>query len=261
MSHPILPGENGKDLPSNYNFDLLGRKRRPSSGGGSGCNFNGNKGGKYRTDETGRTFFDLQLINVGYHHSYNINCGGGGPPEGGHPIGGGINKPILGGGLHQQGGQQQEGQHHEGGLFANRPILSMLLGNRPLQGLFSQSQLQSQSQTGGQGINSNIPMTPVTQPTNPGGGMVTPVGPDPITDPDDTIYNDNIKPVHEDHDPVTDPYNNKLPPGQYLVASHPVFGTHTQDLSEFDYINPFKIHKKFKEEVTDFFSDLFAFRR
>lgn len=34
------------------------------------------------------------------------------------------------------------------------------------------------------------------------------------TDPDDVIYSDELKPVHEDYDPITDPYiSNKLPSG------------------------------------------------
>lgn len=78
------------------------------------------------------------------------------------------------------------------------------------------------------------------------------------TDPDDIIYNDD-KPVHEDHDIITDPYSTK--PGQYLVASHPWFGTYTQDLSEFDHLNPFKIQSQIKDEVKDFLGELFSFGR
>ncbi|XP_060522440.1 uncharacterized protein LOC132699632 isoform X2 [Cylas formicarius] len=48
------------------------------------------------------------------------------------------------------------------------------------------------------------------QPTRP---QVAPPPPTTTIDPDDIIYNDEIKPVHEDYDPVTDFYNNKLPPG------------------------------------------------
>lgn len=92
--------------------------------------------------------------------------------------------------------------------------------------------------------------------------VVTPAAPDlvtePTVDPDDIIYNDDVKPVHEDPD-VTGPHTtNKLPPGQYLVASHPLLGTFTQDLSD---LNPFKVHKQFGQEVVDFFGELFAFRR
>lgn len=44
---------------------------------------------------------------------------------------------------------------------------------------------------------------PVTQPP-----LVT------TTDPDDVIYSDELKPVHEDYDPINEPYvQNKLPPG------------------------------------------------
>ncbi|KAJ8959137.1 hypothetical protein NQ318_022396 [Aromia moschata] len=335
-SRAILIEENGKDLPSNSNFDLLARIKRPQTGGGgAGCNFNGIRKGKPRTDASGRTFFDLQFVNVGYNYNYDIHCGGGGSLPGRRgrmPKYGGIRKigvivkclrnNAAGpkswkqarrvktiGGHFQQGGQDGE---HQGG---NRPILSALFGNRPLQGIFSQTQTQTQTgiisdtisgltsllpkpqdigQGLGEGISSFVSTLPqigqsfqsllpsfenfqfpslpsfpspmqgaqVPPTSAPGTGSVTPVGPDQVTDPDDTIYNDDIKPVHEDHDPVTDPHlTNKLPPGQYLVASHPLLGTHTQDLSDFDYLNPFKIHKQIANEVVDFLGDLFAFRR
>ncbi|KAG5886001.1 hypothetical protein JTB14_025395 [Gonioctena quinquepunctata] len=153
----------------------------------------------------------------------------------------------------------------------------MILANRPLQGLFSQSSSQSQSQSGifsdvvsgfssllptpqqfGQGLGdgissfvqtlpqigqsfqsllpnfddfhlpsfpsfpqggqSGVPSNPVTSrpiiTTTPASVFPNPeVGTDPV-DPDDIIYSDEIKPVHEDHDLVTDPYtNNRLRPG------------------------------------------------
>lgn len=79
------------------------------------------------------------------------------------------------------------------------------------------------------------------------------------TDPDDIIYNDELKPVHEDHDLITDPYSTR--PGQYLVASHPWLGTYAQDFSAFQQLNPFKTHPQIKDEVKDFFGDLFSFGR
>lgn len=81
-------------------------------------------------------------------------------------------------------------------------------------------------------------------------------------DPDDIIYNDENKPVHEDHDLITDPYSSGVSkPGQYLVASHPWFGTYTEDVSEFDHLNPFKLPGRIKHEVKDFLKELFTFRR
>lgn len=94
LSQAILQEETGKDLPNNYNnYDILARRRRPfgggGAGGGSGCNFNG----KPKTAGSGRTFFDLQFINVGYNENYEINCGG----PGGHPIATAVEKPTVGG--------------------------------------------------------------------------------------------------------------------------------------------------------------------
>ncbi|XP_018570921.1 uncharacterized protein LOC108910703 isoform X2 [Anoplophora glabripennis] len=328
VSQAILYEEVGKHLPTNYNnHDILARRRHPLGGGGaggsSGCNFNGIRG-RPKVTGSGRTFFDLQFLNVGYHENYEINCGSGHPvaTAGAGSTGLGGQKPLLG----SLGGGQGGGH---GGIFSNKPskpILSMILANRPLQGIFSQSQSQTQTQTGilgdalsgfvgllpkphdiGQGLgdgissfiqtlpqigqsfqsllpsfeNFQLPSLPSLPPFVQAGSqsmaisgssppvtqspippaVVTPAAPDlvtePTVDPDDIIYNDDIKPVHEDPD-VTGPHTtNKLPPGQYLVASHPLLGSYTQDLSEFDYLNPFKIHKKFGEEVADFFSSLF----
>lgn len=84
------------------------------------------------------------------------------------------------------------------------------------------------------------------------------------TDPDDIIYNDENKPVHEDHDLITDPVISSggvSKPGQYLVASHPLLGTYTEDVSEFDFLNPFKLPGRIKHEVKDFLQELLTFRR
>lgn len=54
---------------------------------------------------------------------------------------------------------------------------------------------------------------------------------------------------------VTDPFKR---PGQYLVASHPLFGSSTFHLSSF---NPVKFYQGLAEEVEEFFEDLFNFRR
>lgn len=79
-------------------------------------------------------------------------------------------------------------------------------------------------------------------------------------DPDDVIYNDEIRPVNEDHDLITDPYSSGLSkPGQYLIASHPWFGTHIQDLSP--QLNPFRIPGQIRDEVKDFVGNLFTFGR
>ncbi|KAL1494461.1 hypothetical protein ABEB36_010059 [Hypothenemus hampei] len=69
------------------------------------------------------------------------------------------------------------------------------------------------------------------------------------TDPDDIIFNDEIKPVHEDHDLITDPYttNDKfladnLPSGQYLLVSSPHLGlSHALDLTPINPTNLFNI--------------------
>lgn len=94
VNQAILQEETGKDLPTNYNnYDILARRRRPfgggGAGGGSGCTFNG----KPKGVGSGRTFFDLQFLNVGYHQNYEINCGG----AGGHPIATAVDKPDTGG--------------------------------------------------------------------------------------------------------------------------------------------------------------------
>lgn len=170
ISRAILDEEIGKDLPTNYNNnDILARRRIPLGGGGvggsSGCNFNGIR--RPKATGSGRTFFDLQFFNVGYHQNYEINCGG----TGGHPIatavsgsvGSGGHKPLLGKGDMKTKKQTifkiaymsviggHGGGVGQGGIFSNKPskpILSMILGNRPLQGIFSQSQSQTQTQTG-----------------------------------------------------------------------------------------------------------------
>lgn len=61
---------------------------------------------------------------------------------------------------------------------------------------------------GSQGGNSSS--QPISTPI-----VTTPLPVGTTTDPDDIIYNDPIKPVHEEHDEITDPYsNNKLPPSK-----------------------------------------------
>ncbi|XP_074040963.1 uncharacterized protein isoform X2 [Leptinotarsa decemlineata] len=309
ISHNIRPEEDGKHLNNNFQEDYQSRRRRPSSGA-SGCNFNGGKGGRYKSDATGRTFFDLAFLNVGYNYQYNINCGqpGGGagihpnegvlgghkpalgghkPGLGGHKPGLGAHKPGLGGhkpifGGHKPGlgGHEPTGDSgdHSDGFLPHRPILSMILTNKPLQTLFGQSSSQSgifgdvissvagllpTPQQFGQGLGDGITSFVQTIPQIgqsfqsllpnfgdfqfpnlpsllPGGQGLVPtrpviprptpapapaptfapttvfpnpdVGPDPV-DPDDIIYSDETKPVHENHDLVTDPYNNRLRPG------------------------------------------------
>ncbi|KAJ8972692.1 hypothetical protein NQ317_001713 [Molorchus minor] len=241
---------------------------RPRAVGELGATSTEYEKGRPRTDATGRTFFDLQFINVGYNYNYNVNCDGGSATStGGGNLQKPPHKPILGG-LFQSTNQDTGGQ--QGG---NKPLLSLLFGNGDLQGGSSQSQTQTQTgiisgtisglasllpkpQDVGQGLGEGIssfphylrynqcspkipPLTPDYQQvarapyTQPGASVpsqgVTPAGPDQATEPDpDTIYNDDsVKPVHEPHDPVTDPHlTNKLPPGQYLVASHPLLGVY-----------------------------------
>lgn len=104
----------------------------------------------------------------------------------------------------------------------------------------------------GGSIPSNPPVTSAPLPTQT------------TTDPDDIIYNDNdeFKPVHETHDPITDPYSSEVnKPGQYLIASHPWFGTYTQHLSGFADLNPFKAHEQIRQEVKEFLGELLSFRR
>ncbi|KAJ8922910.1 hypothetical protein NQ315_001452 [Exocentrus adspersus] len=263
--HAILREELGKDLPTNSNNnDILSRKRRPLAGaaggaaGGSGCNFNGVK--RRPKAGQGRTFFDLQFLNVGYYHTYNINCGGAPGYPGQQPV---------------QGGHGSAVQSQAGTLGHKKPILSMILANRPLQGLLSDTQ-NMQTQTGiiadtisslasllpkpaevgqglGEGISSFIqtipqigqsfqtllpsfdnfqfpslpsmpPLTEAGSSSSAGSGVpvpgpssptVTHTPPDPITEPTvdpDIIYNDSVKPVHEDPDIVAGGPPNKLPP-------------------------------------------------
>ncbi|KAG5878188.1 hypothetical protein JTB14_028204 [Gonioctena quinquepunctata] len=131
ISHSILLEENGKFLNHDFQDENLGRRRRPSSGSSSGCNFNGRKGVIYKTDGTGRTFVDLAFLNVGYNYQYNIDCGGAGNGQGDYPSNIG-NKPGLG--IHKPG----QGNHKPG----HRPILGsqkpILGGNKPT-GTFSES--------------------------------------------------------------------------------------------------------------------------
>ncbi|XP_048519438.1 keratin, type I cytoskeletal 9 [Dendroctonus ponderosae] len=82
------------------------------------------------------------------------------------------------------------------------------------------------------------------------------------TDPDDVIYSDELKPVHEDYDPITDPYiSNKLPPGvltpgQYLVVSNPHLGSYTHDISAF---NPTNLYNKLQQGVMEALDEFGSF--
>lgn len=108
ITHGINPDENSKDLPNSINNeDYLRRRKRPlsqgpGSGYPSGCKF-GPKGGTYKTDGQGRTFFDLAYLNFNNNQQYNINCGNVGS---GHP---GDN------GVHESPGTNQQGGHKPGG--------------------------------------------------------------------------------------------------------------------------------------------------
>ncbi|CAH1963246.1 unnamed protein product [Acanthoscelides obtectus] len=47
---------------------------------------------------------------------------------------------------------------------------------------------------------------------------------------------------------------SKIPPGQYLVASHPWFGTHTHDVTGLaDVFNPFKLVEEAAEALVGLF--------
>ncbi|RZC34693.1 hypothetical protein BDFB_008246 [Asbolus verrucosus] len=222
-----------------------------------------------RSNPQGRTFFDwsFQHIDVNYNYNYNINCGGGGggvQHEGGN--GGGPNKPILQGilqginnrppgeGLFGPNGPFTFVQSQVQNIVANGQGLGSLL---PEGGIFNGEGLGSLLPEGGlfngQGISSlfenglfsNIFNRPPSPP--PGGPSyeVTTAKPDG-QDPDDIIYNDE-KPVHEDHDDVVpDNYNR---PGQYIVASNPIFGQHVYDLPDF---NPNKAIRQFNRELNRF---------
>ncbi|XP_074040966.1 uncharacterized protein isoform X5 [Leptinotarsa decemlineata] len=246
ISHNIRPEEDGKHLNNNFQEDYQSRRRRPSSGA-SGCNFNGGKGGRYKSDATGRTFFDLAFLNVGYNYQYNINCGqpGGGagihpnegvlgghkpalgghkPGLGGHKPGLGAHKPGLGGhkpifGGHKPGlgGHEPTGDSgdHSDGFLPHRPILSMILTNKPLQTLFGQS--SSQSGIFGDVISSVAGLLPTPQQFGQGLG-------DGITSFVQTIPQigqsfQSLLPNFGDFQfpnlpsLLPDPYNNRLRPG------------------------------------------------
>ncbi|XP_030751676.1 translation initiation factor IF-2-like isoform X1 [Sitophilus oryzae] len=116
----------------------------------------------------------------------------------------------------------------------------------------------SQSQSQAQGGFTNGPINSFNRPPTykPPVSTLPPIAatspaPTLTTDPDDIIYNDEIKPVHEDYDPVLDIYNNKLPPGytppgQYLVFSNPHLGSYTQDLGIF---NPTNLYNKLQQGI------------
>ncbi|XP_050499233.1 uncharacterized protein LOC126879925 isoform X2 [Diabrotica virgifera virgifera] len=331
VGHTIPPGENGKDLPNNFHLEQYqSRIKIPTGSGaasGSGCKFGKKPVKIYKTDGNGKTFLDIQYINVGYNYEYNINCGTVGGSESQYPsqddnaitYGGGHkpHRPIFGGhhkpgfGNHHKPGignhHKPLGGNHQGTASEdtdldethntnrpNRPFLSNFFGNRPFQNIFGQSHQSSEAQQPGvfnnivnsftsilpspqdfgQGLGDGISSFILTIPQigqsfqsllpnfgNFFGGAPSvqniPNPPSPV-DPGDMTYNDEIKPVHEEHDPVTDPYKNRLRPGQYLVASHPLFGSATFDLSP---INPIKLYQQFTDEVADYFGDFFKFRR
>ncbi|XP_030751677.1 glycine-rich protein DOT1-like isoform X2 [Sitophilus oryzae] len=207
----------------------------------------------------------------GHGHKPIGNHGGGGhrPPFGGHRPGGGQHGGGGGlfggsGGHHRPGGNGGGGGWFGGLWGGNRPHEGSqnhgsgggpFGGNRPIR---PQNAGGSQSQSQAQGGFTNGPINSFNRPPTykPPVSTLPPIAatspaPTLTTDPDDIIYNDEIKPVHEDYDPVLDIYNNKLPPGytppgQYLVFSNPHLGSYTQDLGIF---NPTNLYNKLQQGI------------
>ncbi|XP_050302454.1 uncharacterized protein LOC126740465 [Anthonomus grandis grandis] len=290
------------------------RKKRPGysgNGGNSPCNFGGGYS-RPRSEELGRTFFDLQYFNFEQNYHYNINCGGGGnypahtPSQINKPISdnlsqighkplGGHHKPIL----HKPGGHENgfegiiggNGGHKPGGLGSfggggghkphkplgggifNRPGgifggnndnegASTAPYNGPFAGIFpSPPQVANGFSQGiqtfigtipaiGQSFQSILPNfndfqfsqrpqlfnpagssnKPFNNYNRPQGGTSPPYVsttiPTTTIDPGDIIYSDQIKPVHEDYDPITDPYfKDRRPPNNRYYGRQQDVGT------------------------------------
>ncbi|CAH1106427.1 unnamed protein product [Psylliodes chrysocephalus] len=172
------------------------------------------------------------------------------PGFGGHhkPIFGGHHKPGFGGNHKPDAGfnpgfGQKPGHHGSG--HTNRPFLSALFGNRPqhsdsqetnepsVANNFATSSIFPSPQEFGQGLGDGISSFVQTIPQIaqsfqsllpnfdnfqwPQFGSLFPGQNAPNTplveNPSSIVPNDEIKPVHEEHDPITDPYKLRLRTG------------------------------------------------
>ncbi|XP_063915566.1 uncharacterized protein LOC135131652 isoform X2 [Zophobas morio] len=130
------------------------------------------------------------------------------------------------------------------GLFNGQGILS-LFENGLFSGIFDNNRPSNPSFPSSPSRPPSVPSRPPSVPSRPPVIITTPK-PD-VQDPDDIIYNDE-KPVHEDHDDVfPDQYNR---PGQYLVASNPIFGDYVYNLNgNGNGYNRNRITRQFNREI------------
>lgn len=118
-------------------------------------------------------------------------------------------------------------------LPSNLPSLGDVFGS--FLSLLPQNGLGDIFGGGGSNFAGQIPQLPQNRPIN--NNTPKPAIPVTTTDPDDTIYNDDSKPVNEDYDPVVpDKYTN-LQPGQYITASNPIFGQFTTQINPQKFFN------------------------
>ncbi|XP_072378034.1 uncharacterized protein [Diabrotica undecimpunctata] len=190
------------------------------------------------------------------------------PGFGNHHKPGFGNKPGLGGNHHGTGSEDTDLEENHNNNRPNRPFLSNFFGNRPFQNLFGQSHQSSEAQQPGvfnnivtsvtsifpspqefgQGLGDGISSFILTIPQigqsfqsllpNFGNffgsapavqNIPNPPNPvDPGEIPGDMNYNDEIKPVHEDHDPVTDPYKNRLRPATNFYPKYQNYYSRTK---------------------------------
>nr|CAI5822975.1 unnamed protein product [Callosobruchus analis]CAI5841978.1 unnamed protein product [Callosobruchus analis] len=139
----------------------------------------------------------------------------------------------------------------------------MIIANRPLEtlvGAFSQSQSQSQSQGQpgilGDFISGFSSVLPSAQQVGQGfgEGLSSFVQTLPQIGQSFASLLPNFGNFHEPIDPVTGRPYTRVPPGQYLVASHPWFGTQTHDVTGLaDAFNPFKLVEEAAEALVGLF--------
>ncbi|CAH1963243.1 unnamed protein product [Acanthoscelides obtectus] len=265
---PVAPAirteENGKYLDPT-NSAQTARRRRPFGGGGSslpaGCQFR--RQPQRKQEGMGRFLLDLAYVNVANNYQTNILCvpGGGVPPHEG-----GGNAPVVGGSGPTLGGGGHKPILHKpilGGNGGNRPLLSMIIANRPLEtlvGAFSQSQSQSQGQSGilGDFLSGFTSVLPSAQQVGQGFGEGLSSFVQTIPQIGQSFASllpnfDNFQLPFLPSVPQGRPFS-KIPPGQYLVASHPWFGTHTHDVTGLaDVFNPFKLVEEAAEALVGLF--------